>query len=270
MTAMIEVVEPGWATTIQDGGRPGFAHLGVPSSGFVDPSLAGLTNRLVGNQRPAALFETCGGLTIRAVGAVLIATSRELAPISLASGETYRLDPDSQRLWHYLAVRGGIVVETVLGSAATDTLSGLGPQSVTVGDVYPVGLEPRTAIVTDQAPRGELVHVVPITIGPRADWFNESWRRRLTGTSWEVSTSNRVGVRLSGRPLVRLGSGELASEGLVRGALQVPPDGTLVMMLADHPTTGGYPVIAIVHTDDVATVAQHHPGSSIRFRLATE
>lgn len=270
MTALIEIVESGWATTIQDSGRPGFAHLGVPSSGFVDPALAGLTNRLVGNRPAAALFETCGGLRIRADGAVLIATSRELAPISLASGETYRFVPDGQRLWHYVAVRGGIVVETVLGSAATDTLSGIGPQPVADGDVYPVGPEPMTAIVTDHAPRNELAHIVRITAGPRADWFSESWRGRITATPWDVTTSNRVGVRLTGRAFSRLGSGELPSEGLVRGALQVPPDGTLVMMLADHPTTGGYPVIAIAHSDDVAIVAQHHSGSSIRFRLTTD
>ena len=271
MIGAIEILDPGIATTLQDRGRPGFAHLGVPASGAVDRDLAGVVNRLVGNPPGATVIETCGGLVISAITHVLVATSAEPGPRSLRPGESCSVPAGSSgRLWHYLAIRGGIQVDQVLGSSSRDTLSRLGPPACQRGDRLEIGSEPSLPIVTDVAPLPGVTDVIRVTPGPRADWFPEEWPRLLATASWTVTTSSRVGVRLHGAQLGRAVSDELPSEGLVRGALQVPPDGDPVMMLADHPTTGGYPVLAVVHPDDVAAVAQHAAGTSLRFRLYAE
>lgn len=264
----LTIVEPGWATTVQDAGRRGLAHVGVSPAGVVDPALAALVNRLVGNAGGAAVLETCGGLGVRAERPVLLATSVEAAPFALAAGETYRLPAATERLWHYVAVRGGLAVDAVLASRSTDTMSGLGPRPPVAGDVLAVGPDPGTGIVTDHAPLAAPPDVARATPGPRADWFAEGWERTLSGTSLTVTDVSRVGVRLSGVELPRRVTGELPSEGLVRGAVQAPPGGELVMMLADHPTTGGYPVVAVVDPDDVAAVAQHRPGTRLRLIVA--
>jgi biotin-dependent carboxylase-like uncharacterized protein len=266
----LEIVEPGISTTLQDRGRSGYAHLGVPTGGAVDPALADLVNRLVGNPAGATVIETCGGLTIRALKHLLVASSAELAPRSLSPGETCSVVTGSHgRLWHYLAVRGGVHADPVLGSMSYDTLSRLGPPPCRAGARYPTGAEPDQPIVADVAPLAALAEVIRVDAGPRADWFADDWVDRLTASTWTITTSSRVGVRLTGATLTRTVIDELPSEGLVRGALQVPPDGDPVMMLSDHPTTGGYPVLAVVHPDDVAAVAQHPPGTSLRFRLGS-
>ena len=265
MTSAIEIIAPGIASTIQDRGRTGYAHLGVSPSGAVDPRLASLTNRLVGNPDEAAVIETCGGLVLRFTGAALIATSSELAPISVGAGETFRLPGHQSRLWHYVAVRGGIDVPTVLGSRSSDTLSGLGPPPLAAGQVLPIGAEPGSQLAVDQAPGTRSRDVVRVTPGPRLDWFEPVSFERFVAGAWTVTESSRVGVRLSGVRLVRRITRDLPSEGLVRGAVQVPPDSDPVMLLADHPTTGGYPVIAVVEPDDVSVVARTPPGGSVRF-----
>ena len=265
MSAAIEVVEAGIASTIQDRGRAGFAHLGVPPSGAVDGRLASLTNRLVGNPEHAAVIETCGGLVVRFTGAALIAGSSELAPLSMSAGATYRVSVNQSHLWQYLAVRGGIDVQPVLGSRSTDTLSGLGPPPLAPGDRLPIGIEPHTLLTVDHAPRAHAGGMVRLSPGPRLDWFDPLSFERFVDAAWTVTDSSRVGVRMSGVRLTRRVAGDLPSEGLVRGAIQVPPDGEPVMLLADHPTTGGYPVIAVVDPDDVANVAQTPPGGAVRF-----
>lgn len=269
MSAALEVVTPGVATTVQDAGRPGLAHLGVPPSGFVDPVLAGLVNRLVGNPSDAPLIETAGGLSLRATGAMTVATSGETAPHTLRSGDEVVVRADGRRQWHYLAIRGGVAVPEVLGSQARDTLSDLGHRPLAAGDVLAIGTGPAGDITTDLAPLRELGDEVRVSAGPRADWFAD-WRRALTTSPWTVTATSRVGVRLTGRPIDRTVTRELPSEGLVRGAIQVPHDGDPVMLLADHPTTGGYPVIAVVHPDDVAIVAQHLAGTTVRLRTTDE
>src|SRR3712207_3117651 len=155
---------------------------------------------------------------------------------------------------------------------STDLLSGLGPPALSPGDVLPVA-EPATpmpgvdlAPVPDP-PGGEVtVRVLP---GPRADWFPAEAAAALTTTAWEVTgESNRIGLRLAGVALERSRTGELASEGMVRGALQVPPSGQPVLFLADPPVTGGYPVIGYVEDTDVDRCGQLRPGQTLRFRGA--
>jgi allophanate hydrolase subunit 2 len=160
---------------------------------------------------------------------------------------------------------GGIQVEPVLGSRSTDTLSWLGPPRVVDGAELPVGVPARSPAPHD-TPRPTLSGPLRIIAGPREDWFAPGALDMLLDASYVVSDdSNRIGLRLTGPALDRVREGELPSEGIVLGAVQVPPNGQPVVLLADHPTTGGYPVIGVVHHEDVWRCAQLRPGESLRF-----
>ena len=278
MTRALTVLATGPLTTVQDTGRPGSGALGVARSGVVDRASAALANRLVGNPPGAAVLEvTLGGLAVRAGADLLVVTTGarcpgapHAAPVVLRRGRELRLGAPASGLRSYLAVRGGIAVPPVLGSRATDLLAGLGPAVVAAGDRLPVGEPTGPAPGVDVAPvaeppAGEVT--VPVLPGPRADWFGDAGWAALTGQSWTVtSESNRVGLRLDGVPLDRQRAGELPSEGMLRGALQVPPSGLPVLFLADHPVTGGYPVIGYVADDAVDACGQLRPGQPLRFR----
>jgi allophanate hydrolase subunit 2 len=184
-----------------------------------------------------------------------------VSAIEVPAGAVVEIGRATRGVRSYLAVAGGIDVEPVLGSRSTDTLSGLGPARLTDGQVLPVG-------TPSSGPR--FVRPLPILaeielgvwIGPRQDWVEVAG---LFGATYEISpVSNRVACRLAGSALKRAKAGELPPEGLVLGAIQVPPDGQPLIFLADHPTTGGYPVIGVV--DDVTPLAQARPGTSVRFR----
>ena len=277
--ASLTVLATGPLTTMQDTGRPGRAALGVGRSGACDLASYRLANRLVGNPEDAPALEvTYGGLRVRAEGDVLVVTTgarcagsaHHNAPAILRSGAELALGVPASGLRTYVAVRGGFESRCVLGSCATDTLSGLGPDHVSAGDVLPLGAAclPLPGIDLAPVPEPEPGTVtVQVTAGPRRDWFpDEAWRS-LVGQSWTVtSDSNRVGLRLDGEPLPRRRDDELPSEGLVRGALQVPPSGRPVLFLADHPVTGGYPVIAYVNDADVDRCAQLRPGQQLLLR----
>ncbi len=279
MTPSLAVMEPGLLTTIQDSGRPGQAALGVGRSGACDLASYRLANRLVGNAEDAPVLEvTHGGLRARAEGDLVIVTTgarcegsrHHNAPDTLRSGAELDLGAPASGLRTYVAVRGGFDVEPVLGSSATDTMSGLGPEALSAGDVLAIGTPALPmpgvdlAAVADPEAAGVTVLVTP---GPRRDWFpDEAWQS-LVGQPWTVtSESNRVGLRLEGESLARTRSDELPSEGLVRGALQVPPSGKPVLFLADHPVTGGYPVIGYVVDADVDRCAQLRPGQQLLLR----
>lgn len=264
---MIEIVAPGLLTTVQDRGRPGQAAIGVPHSGSVDPALAAHCNRLVGNGDDAAVLETVGGLRLRALEAVVVATDLEPVARSLRPGDEVVIAVGG-RAWHYLAVRGGVDVPPVLGSRSTDTLSGLGPPAPGPGDVLPIGPEPHRLPIGETWPPPGVPDVATVTHGPRADWFASL--DELTAPLWTVTDASRVGVRLGGARLDRVVEAELPSEGLVRGAIQVPPDGSPIVMLSDHPTTGGYPVIAVVEPSSLAAVSQRPVGGSVRLRWRPE
>ena len=275
--AELLVVEAGPLTTVQDAGRLGLASLGIGQSGACDRASYALANRLVANDPGAAVLEvTFGGLVLQASSDVVVALTGARcpdaphnAPTALAPGSTLRLLPPVTGLRTYVAVRGGVDVPPVLGSRSTDVLAGLGPAAVHAGDRLPVGPPPGQFPVVDQAPVADpaggdvVVRVLP---GPRQDWFTaESWST-LLASDYEVTTdSNRVGIRLSGPALERVRTEELPSEGMLRGALQVPPSGLPVLFLADHPVTGGYPVIGYVEDADVDRCAQLRPGQRLRF-----
>ncbi|MFC8130309.1 biotin-dependent carboxyltransferase family protein [Streptomyces sp. NPDC057302] len=279
------VVRAGALTTVQDQGRPGHAHLGVPRSGALDPAAAGLANRLVGNPPEAAVLETTlNGCSVRPRCAVTVAVvgapcpvtvdgrpAAWGAPVRVPAGALLDVGTAVSGVRCYVAFGGGVAVDPVLASRSTDLLSGLGPPPLADGTVIPLGttgnasaLHARVDAVPHAAPPHELV--LRVTPGPRADWFTASALRTFTTRAYRVSSaSNRIGLRTEGPSLERSFTGELPSEGMVLGAVQVPPDGRPVVFLADHPTTGGYPVIAVVREADLAGAAQAVPGTPVRF-----
>lgn len=279
----LEIITTGPQTTVQDLGREGLAGLGVGRSGAADVDSLRLGNRLLGNPEGAAALEvTFGGLEVRARGGMWVVVTGATSPVTidgmpvghaavtwLPDGASLRLGPPSAGLRSYLAVRGAIAVPSVLRSRSTDTMAGLGPPVPRPGDLLPVGPAPASAPLVDVAAvapptTGEVrLRVVP---GPRADWFVPSALETLFGGTYEVTAeSNRVGMRLSGPVLERSREGELKSEGMVPGALQVPPTGQPTLFLADHPVTGGYPVIGVVLRADLGRAAQAQPGQHLRF-----
>lgn len=282
----LEVIEPGPLTTIQDAGRPGLGHLGVAPSGFLDAPAARLANRLVGNPEEAALLETTGsGPTLRldSTTTLLIAVTGAPAPIQIDGApadhhaqlyvhpsQKIAIGRASAGLRTYLAVRGGIATKPVLGSRSTDLLSALGSPPLGAGQRLAIGNPAAPSPAADHIPVADIDPdpVMHIYAGPSDSWFTSAALRALVRTGWTVSpTSSRVGLRLSGPALTRSRPGELPPEGMVTGAIQVPPDGQPVLLLADHPTTGGYPVIAVAREADLHLAAQAVPGSTLRFRL---
>lgn len=276
------VVDAGMLTTVQDLGRPGLAHLGVPRSGAVDPDALRLGNRLVGNAEDAAGLETTatgGSFRLGRAGAIAVTGARCEVRVdgravpwgaTVAAGEGARLDlgPARDGLRSYLALAGGVDVPAVLGSRSTDLLSGLGPAPVEIGQVLPVGPAPEAPAGSEAVPVRR-TNVVRVVLGPRADWFTAAALERLDGSDWTVQpASNRIGLRLAGPTLewARPGA-ELPSEPIVLGAVQVPPSGRPVVFLNDHPTTGGYPVIAVVRAADLVVCAQARPGEAITLRV---
>ncbi len=276
------MLDPGRYALVEDLGRPGYAHLGVAPSGALDIASLRLANRLVGNPAAAAGIEALlGGIEVRLTASATVAVTGpavEVAvdgrsfgshvPVPVRAGQTLTVGTPSTGLRCYLAVSGGIAVEEVLGSRSRDVLSGIGPEPLTGGDVLPLG-EPGIPVGADvvvPAPApAELV--VPVTLGPRDDWLDDP--ARGLSAWWTVTAeSNRVGLRLDGTPLRRAIDGELPSEGVVTGAIQVPPSGLPVVFLADHPTTGGYPVAAVVRPTALSALAQARPGTRVRFRLS--
>ncbi len=315
----VEVVRPGPLTTIQDLGRRGLAHLGVPGSGAADVGSLRLANERVGNDANAACLEvTLGRLELYFHFDAVVAVTGAPAPVRLTgpgagsqsgpgarldlagdrsrpaepgpahatafavpAGTALRLDPPATGLRSYLAIGGGIDLAPVLGSRSADLHSGLGPPPLRAGQVLPVGharsrsgngqaqpahaAGPASAARRPGAGAHQELRVLP---GPRDDWFAGTALTALTTESYEVTTaSNRSGLRLAGPRLRRARSEELPSEGMVAGSLQVSHDGQPILLLADHPTTGGYPVIAVVASADLDAAAQLRPGQRVRFRL---
>ncbi|PDP87894.1 allophanate hydrolase [Glycomyces fuscus] len=281
----LEVVAAGPMTTVQDAGRFGHADLGVGRSGAADTDSYALANRLLANPPGAAALEaTLGGLRVRARGPVTVAVTGAGVPLRvdgrgaavntvlhLPDGAELAMGVPDRGLRSYLGVRGGVDVPPVLGSRSTDVLAGLGPGLPVPGALLPVGPAPADFPNVDHAPAapvGGPEAVLRVVLGPREDWFTEGAVRTLLSSAYEVTPrSDRVGARLSGPALERARSGELPSEGMVAGSLQVPPGGEPVLFLADHPVTGGYPVVAVVCSADLPGAAQARPGTRLRFTL---
>ncbi|MET4591805.1 5-oxoprolinase/urea amidolyase family protein [Arthrobacter sp. 754] len=301
----LRILSPGLQSLIQDLGRPGHAGLGVSSAGALDRSSVRRANRIVGNQPSAAVVETvAGGLRVQAVGDQVLAVAgapsaltvvtpsdvpdsgdadgdlpervREVpmaTAFALLDGEILTVGAPERGFRGYLAIRGGVEAEAVLGSRSTDTMSGIGPAPLAAGQLLGAGVATSSNVVGNPELQPDFpetgVTVLDIVPGPRDDWFDAAALESLCTQDWEVTPrSNRVGMRLAGEPLRRNRDGELASEGTMAGALQIPPEGQPVLFLADHPITGGYPVIGVVVDHQLDLAAQIPIGGSIRFRWA--
>lgn len=285
-TPALTILEPGLGATLQDLGRPGHASEGIAASGAADRAALQTANRLIGNAPDAAGIEiTMGGL--RAVASTdlwlavaggwgdLSVDGRRVDPYTafrVPAGAQVHVDWLTHGARAVLAVRGGLDGPRVAGSLATDTMSGLGPAPLRASDTValaaaaPTGPIPPDDLHPWSPPaQGDLA--VDLAPGPRADWVEDA--DALYDRVWTVSNAaDRVGIRLEGVPLARSRTGELASEGMLPGAIQLPPDGLPVILGPDGPVTGGYPVIAVVTDASRDLLAQARPGTRIRFRHA--
>lgn len=278
--AVVEVLAPGVLTLVQDTGRPGLAAVGVGRSGAADAGALRLANRLVGNAGDAAVLEVVlGGLELRfpAGGVVALAGAEvpawvDAAPIPphtatrVPPGGVLRTGHATRGLRLVVAVRGGVDVPPVLGSRSADQLSGIGPEALRAGDVLPVGARLLAAAQPWADPPRSWADpaVLRVLPGPRPDWFAPGALDRLGDAEYVVTpASNRVAVRLAGPPVQRRDRGELPSEPLVPGAVQVPPDGQPVLFGADHPVTGGYPVLGVLDARSRDRAAQLRPGDRV-------
>jgi KipI family sensor histidine kinase inhibitor len=289
----LQVIRPGLLAAFQDLGRHGQASQGVSASGAMDRGALRAANRLVGNPAGTACIEiTCGGFECTSRGDTVVAVAGAPVPmqlttaageiwplpthhaLALADGDRLTLGEPREGVRSYLALRGGFEVAPVLGSCATDTLAQIGPPALRAGDLLaarPVACgaaivgEPEAAAEPLPAP-GQMV-VLDVVLGPRTDWFTEEAVAGLAEQVWTVTPqSNRVGLRLAGdTPLARRQAAELPSEGTTWGAIQVPPSGQPVLFLADHPLTGGYPVIGAVAPHHLDRAGQIPVGAQIRF-----
>lgn len=295
--AGLRILSPGLQSLIQDLGRQGHAALGVSAAGALDRASLRRANRLVGNGPSAAAVETvAGGLRVEAVGDQVLAVAGAPAPLTIESpsdagepgrqrtvpaatafalldGEVLSMGAPESGFRSYLAIRGGADVAPVLGSRSTDTMSGIGPPPLAAGQLLPAGHVTDSGVVGSPELQPEFpgagVTELEIVPGPRDDWFDDAALASLCSQSWQVTPqSNRVGMRLKGEPLRRSRDGELPSEGTVAGAIQIPPEGLPVLFLADHPITGGYPVIGVVADEHLDRAAQVPIGGSMRFRIA--
>lgn len=278
----IAVLQGGLCTTVQDLGRVGYRRHGVPPSGAMDVLAFLRANAAVQNPPeaaaleftwPAPVLEALTDLTVAIAGAdfgpEMEGRALPLArPIRWRRSQVLRFRGLRRGMWAYLAVGGGIAVPTVLGSRSTYVRSGLGGfggRALRTGDVLQVG-ETWAAAPADlpEAPPGP-IRVLP---GPHLDLFPAGTLERFVRTPYTVShRSDRTGYRLEGPPIPHAGPGEILSQGMIPGAIQVPPDGQPIVLMRDGPTTGGYPVLAVVPEEEMGRLSQNRPHETVRFVL---
>lgn len=289
---MIEVLDPGLLSSLQDAGRPGHAHLGIGRAGAADLPALQLANALVGNRPDACAIEfTLRGARLRLhrdawvalTGAPLPRANCDGAPLPMwqahgcAAGSVLELGPMASGCRSFLAMGGGIDVATWLGSRATDLNAGTGPlqgRALRAGDRLPLGAaspvsgSPRWSL--DPRPWFDEAAVLRVLPASHTAQLDDISRAALTSDAFRLGAdSNRVGARLQG-PTLRLRQPlELVSEGVVAGVMQLPPGGQPIVLLNEHPVTGGYPRIAQLAAVDLARLAQRRPGDPLRFAWTT-
>jgi biotin-dependent carboxylase-like uncharacterized protein len=293
MTGALRVLAPGLMTTVQDLGRPGYQHLGVPVSGALDHVSLCAANLLVGNAPEIGALEIAyqgptleveaDSVRIAAAGGqaridILSAdggTGQRLAPFEsarLLRGERLRIGAVTGSAVAYLAVEGGFAIAAVMGSQSTLTRGGIGGlegRALRAGDVVPLRLEAATereeAMLPplDLSPPGR----VRVVLGPQADHFTAAGLRTLLTATYTVSrASDRMGMRLEGPTLAHSAKGyNIVSDGIALGSIQVPGNGLPIVLLADRQTTGGYPKVATVISADVPALGRMMPGTKVAF-----
>jgi len=287
---VIEVQAPGLLTTVQDLGREGYGPMGVSPSGAADPVSLRLGNRLLGNAPGAAALEMTllgGRFAFSEDSMIALAGSDfgamlEEAPVPVwtparvKARQVLRVGPTREGARCYLCLRGGIVVKDFLGSASTHVLSGLGGhegRALRAGDVLQIGkaegahfregrLRPR--VLASIAPR----KVLRMTQGPQYDWFPAAEQKKFFESSYRVTEeANRMGIRLEGTPVASGFAGEMISEGVSLGAIQITAGGAPIILFVEQQTTGGYPKIANVVSADLHRLGQLRPRDELRFEL---
>jgi len=289
---MIRVRAPGLFTTVQDLGRPGYGPLGISPAGAADPVALRLGNALVGNPQGASAlemtlsggaFEFDQGTVVALAGADFGAAcdGRAVEPWhahEMSAGVTLQMGMTRGGARSYLCVRGGIDVNRLLGSASTHVLSGLGGfqgRALKKGDMLSIAssgcLTParrriRPDVLQRLSPRKNL----RVTWGPQSDWFGDGARQTLLTEVFSVTEeANRMGLRISGPALIASGAGQMITEGVSLGAIQVPAGGRLIILFVDQQTTGGYPILANVIAADLPSLGQLRPRDEIRFEVVS-
>lgn len=274
--------------SVQDLGRTGYRHLGVARAGAADRAALKLGNRLVGNPETAAGIEVLfGGLAFRVQAPTTIALTGAwveafvdgtralpmLHATRVAAGCAVMLGVPRGGLRTYVAIAGGVDVPATLSSRSTDTLGKLGPAPLAPGMKLPVGVPAATPPAVDAVPIAAPAEPLDVVFdpGPRHDMFVDGALSAFVSRDYVVTSDvSRIGIKLEGPALRRaeeFETFEMRSEGMLPGSIQVPPSGAPIVLLADCPTTGGYPVIGVVRDRYLDGLAQLRPGSSIRFRL---
>jgi len=283
----IQVQSPGLFTTVQDLGRPGFGPMGLSPSGAADPLSLRLGNRLVGNPDGAAALEMTlvGGTFLFSEGGIVALTGSDFAanvgdqsvPVWKATkiipGQILRIGPTRSGARSCLCIRGGVEVDSLLGSASTHVLSGLGGfegRALRKGDILKIGVASNSFRERRVSPQ-LLQHVAPrktlrVTPGPQSDWFPGSSQQQFYSATYRVSEdSNRMGLRLEGTAIPPHGKGQMITEGVSLGAIQISDSGQPIILFVEQQTTGGYPKIANIISADLPSVGQLRPRDEIRF-----
>lgn len=283
----IQIQSPGLFTTVQDLGRPGFGPMGLSPSGAADPLSLRLGNRLVGNPDGAAALEMTlvGGTFLFPEGGVVALAGSDfgaslddqLLPvwtaIKISRGQTLRIGPTRSGARCYLCIQGGIEVNSFMGSASTHILSGLGGfegRALRKGNILNIGqsfaafrerkISPH--VLQRLSPRKTL----RVTPGPQSDWFAESSEQLFYTNAYRVTEdSNRMGLRLEGAAIPPHSKGQMITEGVALGAIQIPDGGQPIILFVEQQTTGGYPKIANVISVDLPSIGQLRPRDEIRF-----
>lgn len=291
MSGLIEIVQPGIATTVQDSGRVGHRHHGMPLSGWLDGPLAQAANALLGNPLDHAVLELRGmGTELRVkAGPVRVALSGRIGATCLRADGARSALP----AWHsatlregdrlllgpadsgcaYLAVAGGLLMAPQLGSRSSYWRAGLPGvlgRALRPGDELPCGAwtltDPREWRTRSPWTAGD--GAVRVLFGPQQDHFSPETIARFLSETWEATTAqDRMGLRLLGKPLAHTSAAaaDIVSDGVTPGAIQVPASGQPIVLLADGQTVGGYPKIATVISADLPRLAHLKPGTRIRF-----
>jgi biotin-dependent carboxylase-like uncharacterized protein len=295
----LRVIKPGPFSTFQDLGRRGRGHQGVARSGAFDQQAHRLANRLVGNDLEAATIEILlGPCEFESTGDVIVSITGTEVPamvgryasttdlhdrdrwmrisevscnvaFALRAAEYLRIGTPSIGLRTYLSVRGGFAVASILGSKSFDSLGQIGPPPLCADDLLLFGPSPAADAWFEVVPLRQPVDPIriPFLLGPRHDWLSESALDSLELLTWTIDpASNRTGICFAGPSLERR-QGELPSEAMIPGAVQVPPSGLPIVLGPDGGTTGGYPVIGVVPQSGLDSLAQRRPGQEVRFDI---
>lgn len=271
--------------TLQDQGRVGYANIAVPTSGAFDQKAHQMANRLIGNfpdtcviesLRASYEFTTNSELVISVTGAPVSVQvdGREhemFRAVFVPAGSVVNVKPGNLGMRTYLAIRGGVTGNRIMGSYSFDELSQLGTPPIRPGNQFEIQEKVAGSISMEYLPGSEVseLDVVELEAMPAPRWSSFKNSDILFSSEYQVTSAvNRVGMRLVGPELVWNSQTRLASEGVVIGAIQIPVDGMPLIFGPDHPTTGGYPVIAVVSRKSLNLLAQTAPGTNVRFRNA--